>query len=69
MSDEDKVLERYPNAEANEVEPVLQYGQTTPIQPGYWWISDQLGQGGSEIGRGESEEEAWADAASKLNSP
>ena len=66
MTDEEKVRKKYPLAEASEVEPVLEQGQIAPVQWGYWWISDQPGLGGEEIGRGDTKDEAWADAASKL---
>ena len=66
MSDEETVIASYPNAVAKENTEVSQLGQSAPYQAGYWGIYSGPGLGADEIGRGDTEDEAWADAAQRL---
>lgn len=66
MDDQDVVHGRYPHAEAQQIPPILQVGQATPIESGYWAIYEEPGQMVGELGRGDREASAWADAAGKL---
>jgi hypothetical protein len=66
MDDQERVLARYPNAVAKEEFPTPEPGQEAGYAVGFCVIFDQPGPGAAEIGRGESEAEAWADAESRL---
>jgi hypothetical protein len=66
---QDVVLARYPHAAAKHHEPIRQLGQSAPYQEGYWSIISAKEMGATELGRGDTEEEAWENAASNLGGP
>ncbi len=67
MSDQDKVRDKYPNAEAEENEPLKELGQEADYTSEWWRIKSQGGLAFFELGAGVTEDEAWADAARRLD--
>jgi len=65
MTAQDKVFERFPNAEAREEPAIFEHGVDAPIEGGYWAIFAGPELDGEELGRGKSETEAWSDAAGR----
>jgi hypothetical protein len=63
---QEQVLERFPDAEAQNVPPIFEHGATSPLDGGYWAVLVALDREPEELGRGRSETEAWADAAGLL---
>lgn len=66
MTPEEIVRSRYPQAESQHHDAVYQYGQRDPIQPEGWVIYASGGLGVTVLGKGNSEEEAWKNAASSV---
>jgi hypothetical protein len=66
MSSQELVLQSYPYAAIVEIPPVMHSRTFSPVQPGYWIIYAGVALGSLEVGRGSTQEEAWADAAAKL---
>ena len=66
MTAQEKVLEFFPDAAAQNVPSISEYGADSPFQEGYWAIFVGLDHEAEELGRGRSETEAWADAAGLL---
>jgi hypothetical protein len=65
MRDRDVVVSRYPEAEA--AEEALRMRQSTPMPRSYWFVYDGPDLGARVLGRGTTEDEAWADAALGLS--
>lgn len=68
MDYEEIVLQRYPHADPLYLVPIHHHGDSSPWQDGEWVILERAGQVDSELGRGPTEESAWADAARKTES-
>jgi hypothetical protein len=68
MDDQETVCSRYPRAEAREEPSIFEHGEAAPIQAGHWAIFDGPEFDQAELGRGNSEANAWADAARKVKS-
>jgi hypothetical protein len=66
MSRQDIVRMSYSQAEARCNPAGDRDGQTSPTRPACWTICVQNVDGSVELGRGVTQEEAWADAARKL---
>ncbi len=66
MTGQDRVFERFPNAEARKEPTIFEHGIDAPIGGGYWAIFAGPEFDAEELGRGKSEIEAWSDAAGLL---
>ena len=66
MNHEEYVLQRHLHADSLYFEPIQHHGDTAPWLAGEWVILERAGQLDSELGRGPTEEAAWADAARKI---
>jgi hypothetical protein len=65
MREKDVVVARYPEAEV--VEEALPLVGTSPLFRCCWFVYDGPDVDARVLGRGVSEDEAWADAARRLN--
>jgi len=65
---QEKVSEYFPKAEARESPAIFKHGSDSPVEEAYWAIFIEPDFESTELGRGRSEAEAWADAADKLES-
>ncbi len=65
MRDRDVVVSNYPEAEA--VEEVLPLRQSAPIHRCCWFVYDGPDLDARVLGRGTTEDRAWADAARGLS--
>jgi hypothetical protein len=65
MREKDVVVARYPEAEA--VEEVLPLPGSAPIPKCCWFVYDGPDVDARVLGRGTTEDEAWADAARRLS--
>ena len=66
MDHQDTVFRRYPEAQAVEEPPIFWHERAAPIEQGYWSISAGPELDARVLGRGTTEEQAWADAARRL---
>ena len=66
MDDQDRVLVRFPHAQAVEEPPIFRHGDDTPVDQGYWSVLASPDPNVAPLGFGPTEEKAWADAARKL---
>jgi hypothetical protein len=66
MDAQDKVLERFPTAEAREEPAIFEHDAHSPIGGGYWAVFAGPAFDSEELGRGKSETKAWSDAARNL---
>jgi hypothetical protein len=69
MDDQEAIFVRYPDAEARSNPLILKHGEDKPIQEACWCIHAGPSFDAAELGRGDTETAAWADAAAKLNGP
>ena len=65
-SHENTVRSKSPQAEAKYREPMYETGQSRPIEQEHWEILSEGSLGARQLGRGNSKEQAWADAAKKI---
>ncbi len=65
MSDKHHVIGRYPEAEV--VEEVLAHIGTSPIRKRCWFVYQGPDVDARVLGRGITEDDAWADAARRLS--
>ncbi len=63
MNAQDRVLERYPRAEARQDPAIFEHGTGYLFEGGEWAIFAGPGFDAEELGRGNIEAEAWLDAA------
>ena len=68
MDDQETVYLRYRHAEAREEPSIFEHGEAAPIQAGHWAIFAGPEFDEAVLGRGNSEANAWADAARKAKS-
>ena len=66
MNAREFVLSKYPAAEAQQFLPTFQGGQSSEYPSSIWSIYAAPGLGTKELGSGNTEEQAWADAARKI---
>jgi hypothetical protein len=63
MTAQDRVFDRYPDAEARQAPAIFQFEANDLIECGYWAIYAGPELDAEELGCGRSEMEAWSDAA------
>ncbi len=68
MDAEDRVMDRFPSAEAREEAPIFEHGKSSAIESSYWSIHPDDGYDSEELGHGPTEALAWEDAARHLES-
>ena len=66
MTPQDLVRSRYPRAELQHRNAIFANGQQESHQPAEWVVYASGGLGDSVLGKGNSEEEAWANAAASV---
>ena len=66
MTPQDLVRSRYPRAELQHRNAIFANGHQESPQPAEWVVYASGGLGNSVLGKGNSEEEAWANAAASV---
>ncbi len=66
MTPKETVLARFPHAEAQYNEGIFPSAQSATYQPASWAIYPTSGLTQPELGRGNTEEQAWDAAARKI---
>jgi hypothetical protein len=69
MSDKEKVLLRHPHAVSDLIDPLCETDRPAPQAGGCFVILINPDLGAQELGFGNTEEEAWRNAAERLNAP